>query len=161
MGDGIRYESYEGWPEGEAGRRIAELQDRILGGEGGRSLAGRLGRERGVIVLTASEGERLVGYKIGFARETHWYSWSGGVDPSWRRRGIARELMDRQHRLVAAAGWDRIRTKTRNRFKAMLVLDLLCGFEIVGLEADGRGDLKIHLEKRGLQAELPSEGGNA
>lgn len=159
MSDGLRIRAHEGWPDGELGASIEALQAEIFGGDGGRALGERLSRERQVLVLVALDEERLVGYKIGFARDTHWYSWVGGVRPSHRRRGIARQLMARQHEWVARAGWDRIRTKTRNRFKGMLVLDLLCGFEIVGLIVDGRGEGKIILEKRGLLQSLNSEGG--
>ena len=46
----------------------------------------------------ARVGEQLVGFKLGYAHTpTRYYSWLGGVDPEYRRQGIAGGLMHRQH----------------------------------------------------------------
>lgn len=60
----------------------------------------------------AYEGNALVGCKLGYERQPgHYYSWLGGVHPDFRGRGIAAELMRRQHAWCAAQGYRRVRTQ--------------------------------------------------
>lgn len=92
---------------------------------------------------------QLVGFKLGY-QENHrtFYSWIGGVHPEFRRLGIASELLTAQHQWCSAQGFERIRTKSQNRFKGMMLLNLKHGFEIVGTQgsSDG-GGLKVIFEK--------------
>ncbi len=89
----------------------------------------------------------VVGFKLGYAeRSTRFYSWLGGVDPDFRRRGIARQLMVDQHRWCTAEGFELIETSTTNRFRAMLLLNLRMGFDVVGTRA-GEHALNILLAK--------------
>ena len=103
--------------------------------------------EKLLINLALSE-EKIVGFKIGYriAPKT-FYSWVGGVDAQFRGRGIAAELMRRQHEWCAANGFEIIRTKTMNRFKSMLILNLKNGFDITEVYRDSRAQIKIILEK--------------
>lgn len=85
--------------------------------------------------------------KLGYERKPgHYYSWLGGVLPEFRGQGLAAELMRRQHAWCAAQGYHRIRTQTFNRWRAMLLLNLRFGFDIVGTVQGGRG-LTLVLEK--------------
>jgi GNAT superfamily N-acetyltransferase len=96
--------------------------------------------------LTHSEGQ-LVGCKLGYERKPgQYYSWLGGVHPSFRGQGIARELMQQQHAWCVQQGYHRIRTQTYNHWRAMLLLNLRVGFDIVGTVQGPRG-LVIVLEK--------------
>ncbi|RSK36004.1 GNAT family N-acetyltransferase [Hymenobacter metallilatus] len=91
--------------------------------------------------------ERLIGCKLGYERKPgHYYSWLGGVHPEYRGQGIAAELMRRQHAWCAEQGYQRIRTQTYNRWRAMLLLNLRQGFDIVGT-LQGQHGLTIVLEK--------------
>ncbi|MDF7810142.1 GNAT family N-acetyltransferase [Hymenobacter sp. YC55] len=96
--------------------------------------------------LAFSEGQ-LVGCKLGYERKPgHYYSWLGGVQPAIRGQGIARELMRQQHAWCQQQGYRRIRTQTYNRWRAMLLLNLHAGFDIVGTVQGSRG-LVLVLEK--------------
>lgn len=96
--------------------------------------------------VTFSKGQ-VVGCKLGYERKPgHYYSWLGGVHPSFRGQGIARELMLQQHAWCAQQGYHRIRTQTYNQWRAMLLLNLRVGFDIVGTVQGPRG-LVIVLEK--------------
>lgn len=69
------------------------------------------------------------------------YSWVGEVVPQHRNKGLALELMKKQHELVTQMGYKVIRTHTENRFRTMLIFNLKHGFDIVGIsqsETDGR-----------------------
>jgi GNAT superfamily N-acetyltransferase len=96
--------------------------------------------------LAFSEGH-LVGCKLGYERKPgQYYSWLGGVHPDFRGQGIARELMLRQHGWCPQHGYRRIRTQTYNHWRAMLLLNLRVGFDIVGT-VQGPHGLVIVLEK--------------
>ena len=97
--------------------------------------------------LLALDNERVVGCKLGYEYEPNvFYSWLGGVDPAYRGRGIAGELMRRQHDAGRAAGYVAVRTHTYNQWRDMLILNLRHGFDIVGTQPGKRG-LTIKLEK--------------
>ncbi len=90
----------------------------------------------------------VVAFKIGYEEKKHrFYSWLGGVLPSFRGQGIARELMSRQHQWCKENGYKVLRTKTLNKWKAMLILNLKSGFDIIGTYIDGKGQTKLILQK--------------
>jgi GNAT superfamily N-acetyltransferase len=95
----------------------------------------------------AYEGKQLIGCKLGYERQPgHYYSWLGGVLPEYRGRGVAAELLRQQHAWCREQGYRRIRTHTYNRWRAMLLLNLRHGFDIIGTMQGPRG-LTIVLEK--------------
>lgn len=137
-------------PLGRPGMRAAlRLHERVLGR---RMSLRRLrewlrGRRRLLLVALDTRQRRVVGYKFGYEdRPGRFYSWLGGVHPAYRRLGLGRALMERQHALVARAGYRTVRTVTLNRHRAMLLLNLQSGFDIVGT-LWSRGELRIVLEK--------------
>lgn len=98
----------------------------------------------------ASIENKFVGFKIGYEKDTwDFYSWLGGVLPEFRGVGLAQELMRIQHQWCESKGYKKISTKTQNRFKSMLLLNLKSGFQIIGTHRSEDGDgLKIILEKQ-------------
>lgn len=99
-------------------------------------------------LIEARAGEQLVGFKIGYAHTpTRYYSWLGGVDLAYRRQGIARELMDRQHDCLAASGYKTVETGARQDNFAMAELNLASGFRVVGIRFK-EGVPDITYEKR-------------
>ncbi|MFA8433066.1 MAG: GNAT family N-acetyltransferase [Marinifilaceae bacterium] len=101
------------------------------------------------LTLLAYEGEKLVGFKMGYALDADtFYSWLGGVRSSCRKQGIGQILIDRQLQQAEEMGYSRVRTKTRNRFREMLILNLRNGFDVVDCYVDRTGEHKITLEKR-------------
>ena len=104
---------------------------------------------RALLALVAHIGDSPAGYKIGYELTARvYYSWVGGVDPRFRRQGIARALMERQHAHARAQGYRVVRTHTENRFRDMLLLNIRAGFDVVGVttRADRPGPI-IQLEK--------------
>jgi GNAT superfamily N-acetyltransferase len=95
-----------------------------------------------------SDGE-IVGFKTGFSIGSGlFYSWIGGVDPEHRRLGLGKRMMLMQHQELKALGFVKVQTKTQNRFRDMIILNLKSGFEIVDtFVEEGRG-FQILLEKR-------------
>lgn len=94
------------------------------------------------LILTAYIDQQPCGFKIGYEREGVFYSWLGGVLPSYRRFGIAGKLADYQESWAARHGYQKIWMKTRNRFPAMLIMAIRRGFRIKGIVP--REDIREH-----------------
>jgi GNAT superfamily N-acetyltransferase len=94
----------------------------------------RLSHMPDVSVFRADVEEQLVGFKIGYATARRkYYSWLGGVHPAFRGRGIASELMLRQHRWLAERGYSTVETAANQENHAMAQLNLRHGFSICGV----------------------------
>lgn len=92
---------------------------------------------------------KLLGFKAGYEqKKSRFYSWIGGVSPLHRGQGIAGQLMKTQHNWCYHHGYTSIQTKTKNRWKQMLILNLKHGFDVIGTYTDETGEPKIILEKR-------------
>ena len=100
------------------------------------------------LILAAFHESKAVGFKVGYERDSIFYSWMGGVLPEWRRYGVAQKLAMIQEEWAQKKGYGIIRFKTRNRHKAMLIFALKNGFFITGFEKKGAmPDWRILLEK--------------
>ena len=92
--------------------------------------------------------EKVVGFKIGYELdENKFYSWLGGVDPNYRKRGIALTLMEQQHEYIKGKGYQIVQTKTMNKWRGMLILNIKNGFDVIETYTDEKGVHKIVLEK--------------
>ena len=102
----------------------------------------------GLHIWLAIADEQVVGCKLGYERNPgHYYSWLGGVRPDFRGRGIAAELMQRQHDWCRQHHYHTLRTHTYNQWRLMLILNLRFGFDIIGT-VQGKHGLMIVLEKK-------------
>ncbi|GAE32534.1 GNAT family N-acetyltransferase [Alkalihalobacillus hemicellulosilyticus] len=101
-----------------------------------------------IIVHLALHQSKPVGYKIGYELDNKtFYSWLGGVDPIYRKRGIAAKLMEKQHTTLKELGYEKVQTKTMNRWRQMLLLNIKMGFDVIRTYTDDKGRHKIVLEK--------------
>ncbi len=113
----------------------------------GEQLGAALDAHPDAMLVSASVGERMVGFKLGYARSPgEFYSWIGGVHPEFRRMGIGRELLRGQHARCADEGYTQVATEALGDNASMLQLDLSEGFRIVGTRLDARG-LKVLLSR--------------
>lgn len=100
------------------------------------------------LFITAYDGDKLVGFKIGYAQDSRlFYSWMGAVLPEYQNLGLAGEMMHLQHEWCRANAFKKIETRTRNEFTSMIRLNLNFGFSIIGAQAGRNDGLKIILEK--------------
>lgn len=100
------------------------------------------------VVAVATEHGQWVGFKIGYREsDTTFYSWLGGVLPDFRGRGIAQQLMDAQHEYCRQQGYRFVKTKTMNRWRGMLILNIKNGFDIAETYLGANGERKIILIK--------------
>lgn len=90
----------------------------------------------------------VAGFKLGYATDHEtFYSWLGAVHPQFRGLGIASQLMEHQHAWCRAHAFKRVQTKTLNRWREMIALNLKFGFEIRGSYTDSEGQPKLFLER--------------
>lgn len=98
------------------------------------SLKWRLENMPDATVFTATKEARLAGFKAGYAiAEDRYYSWLGGVDPDFRGRGIAKELMSRQHQWLSESRFRLLETHVEQGNERMIQLNLDGGLSVVGL----------------------------
>lgn len=108
----------------------------------------RVETKEGLIIVLCYDEETLIGFKIGYRyNESTLYSWVGGVHASYRRQGVAQNLLDYQHIYAKANGYQKVRTKSMNRFKPMMILNLKNGFNIQNSYTNDTGQTKIVFEK--------------
>jgi predicted GNAT superfamily acetyltransferase len=126
---------------------ILELHKNIFGDSD--DLVSKMKSKPQLLVLTAMDGEKVIGYKMGYAiDEDTFYSWLGGVAPNYRKSGIASMLMEKQHGYLKEKGYKVVRTKTMNKWRSMLILNIKHGFDVIETYTDEKGLHKIVLEKR-------------
>jgi GNAT superfamily N-acetyltransferase len=90
-----------------------------------------------------------VGFKLGYQQqEKVFYSWLGGVLPAFRRYGVAQALLVAQEHWARSQGFRLLTVKTRNQFRAMLMMLISNDYQIVQLEKKGEvADYRLLLEK--------------
>ena len=99
------------------------------------------------VLLVARDETGPVGFKLGYRDQDRFYSWLGGIASRARRQGLATRLMLAQHEHVRALGYQSITTRTRAANRPMIILNLKCGFEIVGFEINGAGCAVVNQRK--------------
>jgi ribosomal protein S18 acetylase RimI-like enzyme len=114
----------------------------------------KMGTKPKLLILIAMDNNKVIGYKIGYEQDSQtFYSWLGGVDPDYRTHGIASMLMEKQHHYLKEKGYRVVRTKTMNKWRHMLLLNIKYGFDVIDTYTDEKGLHKIILEKKLLTNE--------
>jgi len=136
-----------GMPDEKIMNGILQLHNQIFANAD--ELLEKVALRPNVLFIVAFDNDKIVGYKIGYSlSKDRYYSWYGGVHEEYRGRGIASMLMELQHRLIKDASYETIETKTRNKWRNMLVLNIKHGFDITDTFIDDEGIHRIVLEKR-------------
>ena len=142
----ITYKAFWGMPEKEVVDGILKLHESVF--EESATLVDKIKSKSKVLMNIAIDQSTVVGYKIGYEIDTHkYYSWYGAVHESYRGKGIASELMKQQHCLVGEVGYTIVQTKTRNKWRSMLILNIKSGFDVMEVFTDDVGIHRIVLEK--------------
>lgn len=134
---------------------LASLRDpyaQAMQSQGFERFVQRVGTVPDLTVFEARVEGELAGIKVGFSYQVdRYHSWVGFVRPAFQGRGIARALMHAQHAWARKAGYRLVRTRSFNRFAAMLHLNLSEGFSLVGTLSQG-GPPKLVLTKSLVEA---------
>jgi GNAT superfamily N-acetyltransferase len=128
---------------------IWHLFDICFGREPDPEFQQRLNEKQQLLEILAQQNGNTVGFKIGYEKYRGvFFSWLGGVHPSFRRTGIARALLREQHAWCKDAGYLEIQTETFADSPQMLILNLQEGFEIFGTHIGGDRRLRVQLRKQ-------------
>ncbi|MER2039857.1 MAG: GNAT family N-acetyltransferase [Solibacillus sp.] len=110
-------------------------------------------RNNFLAILAIVDG-KVAAFKFGYEQpDGAFYSWLGGVHPNYQRLGIAAACMEAQHNWCRGKGYKLVRTYGRNEKKAMLIVNLKAGFNIIKTFVDDKGRHKIVFEKNLLADE--------
>ena len=108
----------------------------------------RILEKENVLSLIVFKEHKPIGFKIGYRYdEKTMYSWVGGILPEFRRQGVAKKLAELQEKWAQKSGFTKLRTKSMNRFKPMMILNLKNGFNIKEVYTNDSGQTKIIFEK--------------
>lgn len=108
----------------------------------------RIHQKEDLVIALCYEYKSLIAFKIGYRyNESTFYSWVGGVLPSYRQQGIAKHLAHMQEEAVIKKGYRKLRTKSMNKFRPMMILNLKNGFDIVQVYTNDSGQTKVVFEK--------------
>ena len=134
--------------EGPSMGELVKLVEDIFSPKESERFLGELVEHPSPTVFMALDEFQMAGFKAGYAKSrTEYFSWMGGVKEAFRNRGIAKELMRRQHQWATEQGFLSLETKAKNDSKDMLILDLKFGFDVVGSYTDELGEAKLILKK--------------
>ncbi len=117
---------------------FVDLVQRVFGDEADKewldSLKWRLEEMPDVTVFLAEKESLLIGFKVGYAAtDRRYYSWLGGIDPNFRKQGVAKKLMTQQHEWLCNSRFQIIETHVAQKNKAMIQLNLDSGLAITGM----------------------------
>lgn len=142
----IKYMLFDSMPEGSILEGIIDLHKRIFGESD--DLAKKMETKPQLLVNVALNDSQVIGYKIGYELDKRkFYSWLGGVDTRFRGHGVASKLMEQQHEYLKENGYHIVQTKTMNKWRSMLILNIKSGFDIISTYTNEKGLHKIILEK--------------
>ena len=142
------YRTIEGIPEQGILDQLLNLYSAIFEDAKLDFFVDRIQSKKDVIINLCCHTTDLIGFKVGYRyNETTCYSWVGGVVSTYRKQGIAQKLMELQHASAREKGYQKMRTKSMNRFKPMMILNLKNGFEIVQVYTNDSQQTKIVFEK--------------
>jgi predicted GNAT superfamily acetyltransferase len=143
----IHYNQFRSLPEAHIVNGMVTLHQSVF--ETSDDLITKMANKPEVLIDIAMDDSRVIGYKIGYELATHtFYSWLGGVDPEYRKQGIAAELMKRQHQTLKEIGYTVVQTKTMNKWRSMLIFNIKNGFDVINTYTNEKGIHKIILEKK-------------
>lgn len=108
----------------------------------------RLKNQPNVFSILVYKSNKLIGFKIGYPQaENVFYSWIGGVIIAFRKQGIGQQLIRLQENHARLSGFKTLKTKSINRFKSIMILNLKIGFNITKIYKNTKGQTKIVFEK--------------
>ncbi|OSY87046.1 hypothetical protein WH52_13360 [Tenacibaculum holothuriorum] len=148
MKDQIQYSVIEGIPNQEQMEELLTLYTTIFKDAQPKFFIERIETKTQLLCLIACDGNIPVGFKIGYQYNPNtFYSWVGGVLENYRKKGIAKTLALLQEKWVRKSRFSKLRTKSMNQYKPMLILNLKNGFDIVQVYSNEKGQTKIVFEK--------------
>lgn len=138
----------ENLPDDDLIRDVLDVANKVLKPISLETFKAKLSRKKQPLIIVCRIDNQVVGFKVGFEESpTTFYSWLGGVDPGFQRLGVASALMDSMTKWCVNKKYEWLETKTTNNNKAMIILNILSGFEVSDVKTDKHGVKKITMSK--------------
>lgn len=144
----LSIEMIEKIPNDELIREFLLVADKVLKPTSLETFKKKLIEKKNLLIVLCRVDNQVVGFKVGFEKSlTTFYSWLGGVDPAFQRLGVASALMDNMTNWCIRNRYESLDTKTTNNNKAMIILNIISGFEVKDLKIGKDGVKKILMSK--------------
>ena len=144
----IQLRSIEGLPEEEVLDTLLGLYTQIFQDAQPEFFLNRLRSKEDLLSIISYSNKQAVGFKIGYRYDlSTYYSWIGGVLENFRKQGFGARMAQRQETWVREKNYKKLRTKSMNQYKAMMILNLKNGFDIVQIYTNQSGQTKLVFEK--------------
>ena len=145
----ITYQTIKGLPDSQIYHEILALYKVLFEDADPVFFKQRMEAHPKLYSVLAYDHKVLIGFKIGYPTDVKtFYSWVGGIHPEYRRQGIATNLAGLQEAHARTDGYTTLKTKSMNRFKFMMILNLKRGFNITQFYTNEKGQTKIVFEKQ-------------
>jgi len=146
--DNNTYTTIEGSPDSTVISKLLELYVETFSDADAEFFKQRISDHSKLYTVLVFHDEQLIGFKIGYPyNETTFYSWIGGVQTGFRKQGIGSKLAELQENFAKKEGYKKLRTKSMNAYKPMMILNLKNGFDITKFYTNTKGQTKIVFEK--------------
>ncbi|WP_235356957.1 GNAT family N-acetyltransferase [Bacillus alveayuensis] len=106
----FQYRIYEERPLETITEQIRHLYETIFQTPAERMIE-KMNKVERLFVLTAFKQDKVIAFKIGYESDSEeFYSWIGGVDSAYRKKGIGSTLMNMQHEWLKERGYKIVMT---------------------------------------------------
>jgi len=144
----ITYKNIKGLPDKSLLIELSELYCNIFEDADLIFFKNRITEQTELFSVLAFHNNILIGFKIGYPyNDSAFYSWIGGVTLMYRKQGVATKLAKLQEVYAKKEGFKKLRTKSMNAYKPMMILNLKNGFDIKQVYTNDKGQTKIFFEK--------------
>ncbi len=102
------------------------------------------------LIVVAYVDDQPAGYVVGYDKfkDGSFYCWMAGVNPSFRKLGLLKEMMDYEDKWAKEKGYNKIKAKTRNNRREMLAYLVKYGFFFTEvIQKPNINDNRVLLEK--------------
>ena len=142
--DNILYQLHQGIPESGLLNEVNDLYVKLFSDADPDFFIKRVRAHPDLMLVTARVQNALIGFKLGYPiLNDTFYSWIGGVHPYNRKQGVAFQLAELQENWAKKHGFKFLKTKSMNRFKPMMMLNLKRGFDITKVYTNEKGQTKV------------------
>ena len=145
----ISYKTIKGFLEENIFQEAANLYSEIFKDADLDFFKHRIEQQPKLFSILGYHNEKLIGFKIGYPYdENTFYSWIGGVLPKHQQKGMANHMAELQEKYAVSKGFIKLRTKSMNAYKPMMILNLKNGFDITKVYTNVKGQTKVVFEKQ-------------
>jgi len=144
----ILYKTIEGYPDTKIYQDIVNLYSEIFEDADLEFLKKRVEKNAKLFSVLAYYNNQFIGFKVGYPYDKDtFYGWISGVLPNYRKQGVGTQIAIIQENFAKDNGFKKLRTKSMNTYKAMMILNLKNGFDITKVYTNAKGQTKIVFEK--------------